>query len=419
MLDASNEAKRCPISFNHESPEHAAHWVEAYSEMRSDCPVAWSEKHGGFWVASRYRDVIDIAQNPEVFSSAKTFDPETGEVKSGAAIPPLPGPRAIPDETDSPEWDAFRSFLNQRFAPKAVEARRAKTEQFAAALLDRVIERGHLDLVDDFSNPLPAIATMDIFGLPLDEWNEFADPLHRLMYTPKDDPSFAVAAERLHWMRERVEHFIVERRKEPKDDLLTHLATGEINGERLNDEDIWSITLNLLLGGVDTTTALTSTVLIHLCRNPDKKQIFLENKAQASIAREEFVRYFSPVHGVARVLTTDFDIRGQQLEQGDRLYLAYASANRDSEIFEDPDTLKLDRFPNRHIGFGAGRHRCIGSFQARMMFETMIKEVLTRIPDYQVDETALKSYPSVANINGWISVPATFTPGLRVGAPAL
>jgi cytochrome P450 len=418
-MSASNAAKKCPISFDHESPEHAARWVEDFDEIRSSCPVAWTEEHGGYWVATRYRDIVDIAQNPTVFSSARTFDPETGAVRSGAAIPALPGTRGIPDETDSPEWDAFRTFLNRRFGPKAVEERRVRTEQFAAALIDRVIERGHFDLVDDFTNPLPSIATMDLFGLPLDAWSDYADPLHKLMYLPKTDPRFAVEAERLHWMRGQIEEHIIARRKEPKDDLLSYLANGEINGERVNDEDIWGMALNLLLGGVDTTTALTSSTLIYLYQNPDKKQIFLGDSEAASVAREEFVRYFSPVHGIGRVLTSDYEFQGQSLSQGDRLYIAYASGNRDPEVFQEPDRLKLDRFPNRHIGFGAGKHRCLGSFQARMMFETMIREVLTRMPDYRIDETQMRSYPSIGVINGWISLPATFTPGSKVGAPPL
>ncbi len=418
-MSASTSGKRCPVSFDHESPDHARRWVENYTELRSSCPVAWTEKHGGYLVATRYRDIVDMAQNPEIFSSARTYDPVTGEATGGAAIPPVPGSRGIPDETDSPEWDGFRSFLNRRFAPKAVEERRARTEQFTAALIDRVIEKGHFDIVDDLTNPLPAIATMDLFGLPIDEWNEFADPLHRLMYTPKEDPNFLVAAEKLHWIRSRVEEIVEQRRKDPKDDLLSYFANGEINGEKINGEDIWGMTFNLLLGGVDTTTALTSTVLIYLCRNPEKKGLFLDDREAANIAREEFIRYFSPIHGIGRTAAATVEFKGQTIDKGDHVYLAYAAANRDPEVFQDPDLLKLDRFPNRHIGFGAGKHRCIGSFQARMMFETMIREVLTRMPDYQIDEALLKGYPSIGVVNGWISIPATFTPGPKVGAPAL
>jgi cytochrome P450 len=418
-MTAPKASKQCPIAFNHESADHARRWGEEFSELRSTCPVAWTESHGGYWVITRYRDIVDMAQDPDRFMSGRLVDPVTGELKGGASIPAMSSQRGIPDETDSPEWDGFRSFLNRRFAPKAVEERRARTKQFAAALIDRVIEKGHFDIIDDFTNPLPAIATMDIFGLPLSEWNDFAEPLHRLMYTPKAEPAFLAAAERLHWMRKRIEECIEERRKDPKDDLLSYFAHGEINGEKINAEDIWGMVFNLLLGGVDTTTALTSNVLIYLHRNPEKKKIFLGDADTASVAREEFFRYCSPIHGIGRTAATNVEFQGQLIEEGDRIYLAYAAANHDPEVFGDPGTVNLDRFPNRHIGFGAGKHRCLGSFQARMMFETMIHEVLTRMPDYQIDESAMKPYPSVSVVNGWISLPATFTAGAKVGAPPL
>jgi cytochrome P450 len=418
-MSKSDTTKRCPVAFDHESSEHARRWVEEFSELRSTCPIAWTEEHGGYWVVTRYRDVVDMAQKADSFNSARKFDPRTGEVKSGAAIPALPGPRGIPDETDSPDWDGFRTFLNRWFAPKAVEGRRARTEQIAAALIDRVIEAGRFDIVNDFTNPLPAIATMELFGLPLEEWNEFADPMHKLMYIPKKDPAFLVAAERIQWMRKRIEECARERRKDPRNDLLSHLANGEIDGKKLDEETIWGMSLNLLLGGVDTTTALTSSVLTYLFHNPHKKMLFLQDSDAANVAREEFVRYFSPVHGIGRSAASDIEYKGRKIAEGERLYLAYAAANRDPEVFEEPDTLKLDRFPNRHIGFGAGKHRCIGSFQARMMFETMIRAVLTRMPDYRIDESRMSSYPSIGVINGWISIPATFTPGAKVGAPAL
>jgi cytochrome P450 len=183
----------------------------------------------------------------------------------------------------------------------------------------------------------------------------------------------------------------------------------------LTDLEIWELTFNVMTGGVDTTTALTSNTLVYLSNHPEMKERILASPQALSVAREEFVRYFSPVHGFARNATETVDFRGQSLAEGDRVYIAYSAANRDPEIFDDPDTLKLDRFPNRHIGFGAGKHRCVGSFQARMMFEAMIREVLTRMPDYRIVPGG-ESFPSVGTINGWISIPAMFTPGRKVGA---
>jgi cytochrome P450 len=409
---------RCPVAFDHESADHARAWPDQFREIRSsECPLGWTDKHGGYWVATRYRDLLDIAQNAGVFSSHKDYDPATGVVTGGVSIPPFPTPRGIPIETDSPEWDQIRGFLNNQLSPKAVEARRPRTERFAAALIDRVIEKGEFDIVDDLTSPLPAITTMALFGLPLDEWRHFADPLHKMQFTPKEDPEFLpTVVNGIAWIRARMEEVVALRRKDPKDDLLSYLAHGEVNGKKLDDGTIWEIAWNLVVGGVDTTTALTSNTLIHLAAHPEQRAKLIADPGALPIAREEFVRFFSPVHGMARNALSEADVNGQTVEQGERVYLAFSAANRDPDIFDDPDTVKIDRFPNRHVGFGAGKHRCIGSFLARMMFETMIREVLTRMPDYRIVAGAAEKYTSVGTINGWVSVPAVFTPGRKVGA---
>lgn len=407
--------RKCPIDFNHESPEHAADWVGDFRQIRETCPLSFSKQHGGFWVASRYSDIIEIAQKPAQFTNGKTYDPETGEVTGGISIPTLPAPRGIPDETDSPEWDLFRSFLNRRLAPKAAEARRPFAEKVAAALINRVIETGRMDMVDDLTNPLPAIVTMDFFGLPLAEWRDFADPLHRMLFTPKTSPDFLDTVEGLNRMERRVLEVVEEkRRQEPDDGLLSYMVHGQVDGKPLDNDTIWQISFNLLAGGVDTTTALTSNVFLHLFQHPEQRQQLRDNPALWPTAREEFVRYFSPIHGLGRNVSEDMEMKGHELRKGERVYLAYSGGNRDPEIFDDPDTVKLDRMPNRHIGFGAGQHRCIGSFLARVMFETMLKEVLTRLPDYRIDTEKAEGYPSVAIVNGWINMPATFTPGPKV-----
>lgn len=407
---------RCPIEFDHESPEHAVAWAEQFRELRATCPIGWTEKHGGYWVATRYDDVLKIAQNPEGFTSHKSFNPETGEVKGGITLPPFATPRGIPIECDSPEWDVYRSLLNRQLSPKAVEERRQRTGRFAAALIDRVIETGRFDIVDDLTNPLPALTTMAMFGLPLHDWRRFAHPLHTMMYSQKDSAKFAGAMVDLAWIRERIDEVVRKRRTEPQDDFLSYLANAEIDGAKLNDATVWELAWNVITGGVDTTTALTSNVLLYLGRNPEMRRFLIEHPDALPIAREEFVRFFSPIHGFARNATATVDIRGQTIGAGERVYISYAAANRDPEVFDNPETVMIDRFPNRHVGFGAGKHRCVGSFQARMMFEAMMLEVLTRIPDYHIVEGQNRSYPSVGIINGWISIPATFAPGSKVGA---
>ncbi len=414
-------SKANPIAFDHESPAYAANWADEYRTIReSACPIAWSGAHGGYFVPSRYRDIVAIAQDSQTFSSAKHVDVATGEVTGGVLIPTIPFPTAYPIETDRPVWDAYRNFINRRFAPKAAEARRDFARAHASLLLDQVIETGAIDFVADLTGPLPAIVTMDLMGLPLADWRDFAEPLHEIVYTPKESPEFVAVAARFQAMFDRC---LVEleryRNLPPEDNLLSLFAHAPFEGRRLTDDEVLGYCNNILAGGVDTTTALTTNVLAYLWRNPNEKRRLIDDPMLLPTAREEFVRFFAPQHAVARNCTRDTEVGGIPIAAGDRVYMPWGAGNRDPEIFDDPDRIDLARFPNRHIGFGAGAHRCVGSFIARAMFEEMIKAVLTRIPEYVIDLDSARRYRSIGTINGWMNMPATFAPGMRLSPAAL
>lgn len=415
-MDAVGGRKGCPIDFDHESEAHAQNWAADYREIRSKCPVAWTEKHGGYWVATHYKSVVSIAQDGATFSSMKTFDPATGAVTGGITIPGTPIPRGLPVESDRPEWDLYRRFINSKFGPKAAEGRRANARKYAIALLDRVIETGEMDLVNDFTGPVPAMTTMDLMGLPLDEWRQFADPLHEMVYTPKESPEYPRVIASVQWVFQRCMEEFEKRRQEPlQDNLLSYFAHEKIGDRHLTADEMLSFCTNIITGGVDTTTALTTHALTYLHDNPAEKKRLMDDPKLLPLAREEFVRYFSPIHGLARNVTKDVTIGDAHLEAGDPVYLAWAAANRDPEIFENPEEINMARLPNRHIAFGAGVHRCIGSFIARVMFEEMIAQIFERIPDYKIDYSKAERYSSVGTINGWINMPITFKPGPKIG----
>ena len=414
-MDEIGTSKACPVNFDHESEGHAQNWPQEFREMREKCPVAWTEKHGGYWVATRYKDIVGMAQDDATFSSHKTFDPHSGDVEGGITIPQTPIPRGMPVESDRPEWAASRSFINRKFAPKAAEQRRENVRKYATALLNRVIETGEMDLVNDFTGPVPAITTMELVGLPLEEWREFADPLHEMVYTPKEAPEYPRVIKSVEWVFQRCVEEFNKRRGEPqRDDLLSYFAHEKFGDRYLDAEEALAYCTNIITGGVDTTTALTSHALSYLHDNPAEKQRLIDDPKLLPIAREEFIRYFTPIHGLARNVTKDVEVDGAKMEGGDRVYLAWSAANRDPEIFEGPEEIRLDRFPNRHIGFGAGMHRCIGSFMARVMFEEMMAQVLTRISDYRIDLSKAERYTSIGTINGWVNMPVTFKPGPKV-----
>ena len=174
-----------------------------------------------------------------------------------------------------------------------------------------------------------------------------------------------------------------------------------------------SICGTIINGGVDTTTVLLANALEYLDRNHDLRRRLVDEPALLPSATEEFLRYFSPVQAFSRTVARDVELGGQQLERGDRVLLCFGSANRDESEFPAADEFVADRFPNRHVAFGLGKHRCIGSTLARTEFMIMLDEVLARMPDYEIDRDASERYVSLGIVNGWIRMPGRFTPGPR------
>lgn len=409
-------SKRPTVSVDIESPDYAAGWADLAGDLRSRCPVAWSTEHGGYWLASRYRDVLRITQQDETFYSGKTVDPVTGQVDGGVALPPMPIPRMVPVETDRPEWEGFRGLINPMLGPRASETWRERSRVVAHALIDQHIESGGMDLVRDLSSPLTAILTLELLGFSLADWRRFADSFHELVYLNKSAPEFPGAVAAMDWIDQRILDEIADRRRTPRDDFVSRLVMAELDGRAIPDQDVQRIIANLLSGGVDTTNALIAHTAVHLWRHPEQRDRLAADRSLIPIAREEFVRFFSPIHGTARTARERCEVNGQDIESGERVFILYASANRDEEIFDRPDEIDIARYPNRHIGFGAGIHRCVGSFFARVMFDEMINAILDRFPRFVVHEAEARLYPSISPVNGWINLPISFPPGPRLEA---
>ncbi len=269
--------------------------------------------------------------------------------------------------------------------------------------------------MEDFTSPVPAVLTMALIGLPLDDWRAYADLFHGTIAYGRDDPRFARAIAQLPSMLARLGEEAAARRDDPRDDLLTALVELEVDGRRLTDDEIQSVLWNLVGGGLDTTTSLTALALHHLDAHPDQRSRLAAEPDLVESATEEFLRYFSVNETLTRTVAQDTELAGQSLCRGDHLMLSWLSANRDPAVFDRPDEVVLDRATNPHLAFGVGPHRCIGMHMARTMFQVLLTEVLTRIPDYRVDRSATRFYAANPELNGIVTMPATFTPGPRVG----
>ena len=411
--ECTYEAGRPTVDFDHQSPEHGLQAHEEARWLREHCPVAWSSNHGGYWIVSTHAAINTVLHDHTTFTTRKTFD-ENGVPTGGITIPEMPF-FLIPAETDPPEWHNFRRLLNPSFSPAGVERLRPRIAAYTTEMIDRFIERGEADLVMDLANPVPALITLEVLGFPLEEWPVLASPWHEIAYATPGSPEYLHAAEGLGDIMQRCAAEIAAHRRSPRDDLITSLIDARVDGEPLSDSDLMNIVVNLMGGGVDTTTALLSNAFFHLSDRPELREKLIADSTLLPLATEEFLRFYSPIQNDARTVTQDTTLCGQTLKEGERLLVAHHSANHDAAVFDQPDEFIIDRAPNHHVAFGQGIHRCIGSNLARAMFQIVITEVLRRLADYEVLDGAQR-YQSIGEVNGWKTMPVRFTPGPKIGS---
>ncbi|HJM32488.1 MAG: cytochrome P450 [Acidimicrobiales bacterium] len=407
------------IDVDHHDPEFLASRHDRYAEIRRQCPVAFNERYGGFWLVTDHESVATVARDNETFAHRYEPDPDPDDDLVFHGICGIPrvarAPRQGVSEIDGPEHADVRRLLNPFFTPARVEALRPRMVEVSTWFLDQVVGAGSCDLVLDYTTPVPGVLTLEMMGLPSSNWRHYADFFHATVAYEPDRAEFQEAVGRRHEMVEELLGFADHRRSNPADDITTALVTGHVLGEPLDDTRILDIMWNLVAGGLDTTTSLVSWALHHLGTHPDDRRRLIDQSELIPTAIEEFLRFYSPSETLTRTATCDVELGGSNIRRGDVVMIAWVAANRDECVFDLPDEVVVDREPNRHLAFGLGGHRCIGSHVARVEAELMLADVLERLPDYELDLAAFRPYPYNALMTGVVSMPASFSPGPTVG----
>ncbi|MYR06742.1 cytochrome P450 [Gordonia sp. SID5947] len=408
--------KRNRYLFERHSTEYREKFLETTQEMHEKCPVAWSDSYGGHWVAASSDAVFELARCPYVSNDHDVRDERRGY--KGISIPTADraaGVRGGILEMDEPEHKFFRSILNPYLAPAAVKRWIPFIDKVIHACIDEKIESGHIDFVDELANVVPAVLTLAMLGIPVEKWTIYNEPVHAAVYTPPDSPDAPRVAELHRQLGIDLITNLFEIRENPRPGMINAVANASFDGGAPDDMELLGILSLVIGGGFDTTTALTAHSLEWLSENPDERERLSAHRDELlDGATEEFLRYFTPAAGDGRTIAEDFSATdGTDFREGDRLWLSWAMANRDTELFEDPNHVHLDRTGNRHFSFGLGIHRCIGSNVARTVFKRMLIAVLDRMPDYRCDPEGAVHYDSIGVIQGMRHLPATFTPGPR------
>lgn len=416
MIGRTNINADAVVNFDHHSDEFNLNELQINAALRRRCPVAWNENYGGFWFVTSYQAVAQIAGDGNTF--AHKYEPNAPDGVDYQGEMGLPRPDGQPPlgigEVDGPYHQALRRALAPFFSPRAVEKLRPLMVQSAHWFLDQRIADGRMDLVLDYASPVPAILTMRLMGLSHDSWQRYANLFHSVMAVPQDSDEYATAIAEVPAMMDELLQFAATRRAEPQADLTSFLVQFEFDGRRLDDRQVLDILWNLIGGGVDTTTSQTALTLLHLGTHPKLRQQLIDRPDLYRTAVDEFLRYFSVNQQLSRTVTCDTVLGEQHLQRNDRVIISWLAANHDEHEFSRPAEVVLDRAPNRHLAFGLGPHRCIGSHLARAMFEVMLKAVLDRIPDYQVDLDGVDEYLGNPSMTGLGKLPVTFTPGVRL-----
>jgi cytochrome P450 len=408
--DDGTAARHPVVDFDLFAATTRAESDRAWDEVREQCPVAWTEHFGGYWVVSRYEEVAAAFRDWEHFSSARTAPDRCAITITGGAAPLL-----IPEELDPPSWHPHRRILATLLSPQASERLRPRAAHWVSHHLDQVIESGRCELARDLTCPIPAAVTLEWLGFPRDDWQMISDAFHDIAAYSSGSPEHRQAQMAFVPVMERVADELEARWREPRDDAMTALAYAEIDGERVSEDVARSMVFMVVGGGVDTTTSLMGAAFVHLCRFPEDRQRLLDDPELLPIATEEFLRCYPPARTHSRTVVEDVELGGCTLRAGDRVLLSEISAGRDDAAFPDAGRFVIDRMPNRHLSFGMGIHRCPGSHLARIEFDELMKAVLRRIPDFDVEPDGVEEYPDWAMIGGWRRIQATFTPGPREG----
>jgi cytochrome P450 len=407
----------CRFHFDRHTPEYREQFGAITSEMLARCPMAWSDTYGGHWVAAGSHEVFELARSAAVSNDHDITGARKGY--EGITIPALAGSTPVRSgilEMDEPEHRQYRTPLNPYLSPAAVQRWVPVVDEIVRACLDEKIESGRIDFVDDLANIVPAVFTLGLMGVPLKKWHIYCEPAHATVYTPATSPDRVRVSDLAVASAMDMMGHVAEIRATPRPGLIDALARLRINGEPAPDIELIGMLMLLIGGGFDTTTALTAHALEWLSQHPDQRErLSRERTTLLDSATEEFLRFFTPAPGDGRTIGADCEIDGIALKEGERLWLSWAMANRDPELFDYPDDLVMDRTGNRHFSFGLGLHRCIGSNVARVVFKSMLIAVLDRIPDFVCDPAGAEHYQTIGVIQGMQHLPATFTPGTRLG----
>lgn len=360
---------------------------DLWTRLRHEAPVSYMEPPGyaPFWAVVKHADVLDVLGRPDVFSSAY------GLVLGRQGAPIQPAEMVV--TMDPPRHGPLRRAAMSRFTPRAIRSRRQEIDRIAVDLLDELAADGdadEFDFVERIAAPLPIAVISWMLGVPRSDWQLLFRWTNEII--GKDDPEFRRPGETSGQTIRRargelhtyLEDLIEQRRREPGDDIVSHLLRSEIEGRPLTHEQLLNYCELIVEAGNETTRNAISGGLLALAEHRGEWERLRRHPELLASAVEEILRWVSPIIHFTRQATRDTEVGGLPVAAGEKVGLFYASCNRDEEVFGDPFRFRVDRQPNHHLAFGFGTHFCMGAHLARAELDALFRHLLDRLDSFEV-----------------------------------
>lgn len=356
----------------------------AFQRLRVEAPVYWqAEQSGrGFWVITRYEDLVAVSKDPATFSSARA-----GTNIFDVAEADLPMLRLLMLNMDPPKHNKFRRLVSTGFTSRMVTQLEPHVRQICRDLVDRVVDRTSFDFVTEIAVELPLLVIAELLGVPAEDRHQVFAWSNALVGF--DDPEYRTSLETgklaSAQMWAYANQLAAERKEHPLGDLVSVLMQAEVDGDRLSEMEFDSFFLLLAVAGNETTRNLISGGMRALIEHPAERARLVADPSLLPTGIEELLRWVSPLIHFRRTATRDVHMHGTTIRENDKVVIFYPSANRDERKFVNPETFDVGRTPNDHLAFGIGEHFCLGANLARLEIQLIFEELLRRLPDLEFD----------------------------------
>ncbi|HDR7686788.1 TPA: cytochrome P450 [Bacillus toyonensis] len=361
---------------------------EIYKESRKVQPILFVNQIeiGKEWLITRYEDALPLLKDNRLKKDqANVFPQDTKNMYLSVDNSDHLTTHML--NSDPPNHSRLRSLVQKAFTPKMISQLDGRIQRIADDLISEIERKGTLNLVDDYSFPLPIIVISEMLGIPKEDQAKFRIWSHAVIASPETPEEIKETEKQLSEFITYLQYIVDVKRKNPKEDLVSALILAENEGQKLSARELYSMIMLLIVAGHETTVNLITNTVLALLENPKQLQLLKDNPKLIDSAIEEGLRYYSPVEvTTARWAAEPFQIHDQTIQKGDMVIIALASANRDETVFENPEVFDIMRENNRHIAFGHGSHFCLGAPLARLEAKIAITTLFKRMPELQIKD---------------------------------